>query len=69
MQRWGNNVNEARNGGHLCAETVPTEAERLASLLRVAEAQWPHKSPEDQEIERRFIERDLAAFEAARIGD
>jgi hypothetical protein len=40
-----------------------------SDLLRVAAEQWPHKSPEDQEIERRFIARDLAAFEASQIRD
>ena len=37
-----------------------TDRARLEALLRVAAAQWAHKSPADQEIERRFIKRDFA---------
>ena len=44
--------------------TDTTERARLESLLRIALEQWPHKSAEDREHERRFIARDLAALEA-----
>ena len=37
-----------------------TDRARLEALLRVAAAQWAHKPPADQEIERRFIARDFA---------
>lgn len=40
---------------------VSNERARLESLLRIAAEQWPHKSPEDREHERRFIARDMAA--------
>lgn len=60
-------MNEARNGDDNCAEPVPSERERLQSLLRIASEQWPHKSPEDQAIERRFIERDYAALTGCRV--
>jgi len=36
------------------------------STLRVAAAQYPRKSPEDQAIERRYMARDLAAVEERR---
>lgn len=39
----------------------------LESLLRIAAEQWPHKSPEDQAIERRFIERDYLALTGCRL--
>lgn len=42
--------------------------ERLESRLRVALEQWPHKSAEDREHERRFIARDMAALDALRNG-
>jgi hypothetical protein len=57
-------VNKEGNKGLFCADAVPTERDRLEALLRVAAAQWAHKSAADQEIERRFIARDFAAFEA-----
>lgn len=47
---------------------VSSDRTRLESLLRVAAEQWPNKSPEDQQHERRFIARDLAAYEALRNG-
>jgi hypothetical protein len=59
-------VNEKGNCDHFCAETVPTERDRLEALLRVAAAQWAHKSPADQEIERRFIARDFALISGQR---
>jgi hypothetical protein len=57
-------MNEARNGGHFCADPVPSDRARLESLLRVALEQWPFKSEADREHERRLIERDLARLEA-----
>ena len=54
-------MNEARNDEYIRAEAVPRVT--LATLLRIAAEQWPHKSPADQAIERRFMARDLAAFE------
>ena len=56
-------MNETGNDGLFCAVSVP-ERQRLESLLRIAAEQWPHKSAEDREHERRFIARDLAAYNA-----
>lgn len=53
-------MNEARNDEHFSAEAVP-------SRLRIASEQWAHKSPEDQAIERRFIERDYAALTGCKL--
>lgn len=39
--------------------------DRTKILLAFASEQWAHKSPEDQAIERRFIERDYRALTAA----
>lgn len=60
-------MNEARNSDQFCAETVPSEKARLESLLRIAAEQWPHKSPEDQAIERKFIERDYHELTGCRV--
>lgn len=46
---------------------VSNERARLESLLRIAAEQWPHKSPEDQAVERRFIERDYLALTGCKM--
>ena len=54
-------MNEARNSAQFCAVA---QKQRLESLLRIAHEQYPHKSPEDQAHERRFMARDFESFEA-----
>jgi hypothetical protein len=53
-------VNEKGNKELFCAVVVPVERRHLETLLRIALEQWAHKSPADQESERRFIKRDFA---------
>ena len=60
-------MNKSGNSTHYCADTVPSDRARLESLLRIAAEQWPHKSPEDQAVERRFIERDYLALTGNRL--
>lgn len=52
-----------------CVRPESTESPRakLEALLRVAAEQWPNKSPEDQAIERKFIERDYRALTGCRV--
>lgn len=51
---------QTANTGVIQPRSGTTDRARLEALLRVAAAQWAHKSPADQEIERRFIARDFA---------
>jgi len=44
-----------------------SEKQKLENLLRIAAEQWPHKSPEDQAVERRFIERDYLALTGCKM--
>lgn len=56
-------MNETGKDGLNCAVSVPRE--KLETLLRVALEQWPFKSAEDREHERRLIARDLDALDRA----
>jgi hypothetical protein len=47
--------------GRTGREPGAADVGKSLDLLKVAAEQWAHKSPADQEIERRFIARDYAA--------
>lgn len=54
------------NTGSFRHRSGTADRARLQSLLRIALEQYPHKSPEDQAHEWRFMSRDLAAHEDGR---
>ena len=75
---WSEGEKPQADQQHAFTEDARTDGERdrnepascktkLEGLLRIAAEQWPHKSPEDQAVERRFIERDYLALTGNRL--
>lgn len=52
----------------VACESKKSAESPIAARLRIAAEQYPLKSEADQAIERRFIARDLAAYDALRNG-